>query len=101
MLESLHLHDVGPSSDLRIDFARRMNFLTGDNGLGKSFLLDIAWWALTRTWAHMPAAPHRRPSRASRFASTARQGAWSIRAPSIARHSHGEASRDVPRTPAW
>jgi hypothetical protein len=27
-----------------------MNLLTGDNGLGKSFLLDVAWWALTRRW---------------------------------------------------
>lgn len=28
----------------------RVNLLTGDNGLGKSFLLDVVWWALTRTW---------------------------------------------------
>lgn len=26
--------------------------MTGDNGLGKSFLLDVAWWALTRRWPH-------------------------------------------------
>jgi AAA domain, putative AbiEii toxin, Type IV TA system len=25
--------------------------------LGKSFLLDVAWWALTRTWVGMPARP--------------------------------------------
>jgi hypothetical protein len=31
--------------------------ITGDNGLGKSFLLDVAWWALTRTWAGHPALP--------------------------------------------
>ena len=32
--------------------------LTGDNGLGKSFVLDIAWWALTRTWSRgVMAAP--------------------------------------------
>ena len=30
----------------------RLNLLTGDNGLGKSFLLDVAWWALTRKWPH-------------------------------------------------
>ncbi len=36
-----------------------MNFLTGDNGLGKSFLLDVAWWVLTRTWARgIMAVPH-------------------------------------------
>jgi hypothetical protein len=30
---------------------RRLNVITGDNGLGKSFLLDLAWWAVTRTWS--------------------------------------------------
>ncbi|MCY4302421.1 MAG: ATP-binding protein [Aestuariivita sp.] len=33
-----------------MDLQSRMNLITGDNGLGKSFLLDIAWWALTRNW---------------------------------------------------
>ena len=42
---------------MEIHFKPRMNFLTGDNGLGKTFLLDIAWWVLTRTWARMPAIP--------------------------------------------
>jgi hypothetical protein len=42
-----------------ITFKRRMNFLVGDNGLGKSFLLDAAWWALTRTWARYPLTPKR------------------------------------------
>ena len=37
--------------------SRRLNLITGDNGLGKSFLLDIAWWTLTRTWAGHPARP--------------------------------------------
>jgi hypothetical protein len=39
------------------DFARRCNLLTGDNGLGKSFVLDVAWWSLTRTWARRPVVP--------------------------------------------
>lgn len=59
MLHYLKLQHVGPAPELAIEFAPRMNFLTGDNGLGKSFLLDIAWWALTRTWARVPAAPQR------------------------------------------
>ncbi len=59
MLHHLKLQHVGPAPELEIDFAPRMNFLTGDNGLGKSFLLDIAWWVLTRTWARVPAAPQR------------------------------------------
>lgn len=59
MLHHLKLQHVGPAPELEIDFAPRMNFLTGDNGLGKSFLLEIAWWVLTQTWATLPAAPHR------------------------------------------
>uniref|UniRef100_UPI0023F48667 ATP-binding protein n=1 Tax=Rivihabitans pingtungensis TaxID=1054498 RepID=UPI0023F48667 len=51
MLNQLTLNGVGPAQKLVIDFKPRLNFLTGDNGLGKSFVLDIAWWALTRTWA--------------------------------------------------
>lgn len=58
MLNQLSLEGVGPARQLIIDFQPRLNFLTGDNGLGKSFVLDIAWWALTRTWARgVMAAP--------------------------------------------
>lgn len=57
MLHRLALQDVGPASALEIEFSPRVNLITGDNGLGKSFLLDIAWWSLTRTWAHYPARP--------------------------------------------
>lgn len=52
MLKSLHLKGVGPAKELGpIQFSDRLNFITGDNGLGKSFILDTAWWVLTRTWA--------------------------------------------------
>lgn len=50
MLKALHLQNVGPASEMRLDLAPRLNLITGDNGLGKSFLLDVAWWALTRKW---------------------------------------------------
>lgn len=33
-----------------MELGSRLNVITGDNGLGKSFLLDVAWWALTQTW---------------------------------------------------
>jgi predicted ATPase len=59
MLESLRLEDVGPASSLEIGFSERLNVFTGDNGLGKSFLLDIAWWACTGAWAGLPASPRR------------------------------------------
>ena len=50
MLERLELKNVGPAPEMVLDLAPRMNLITGDNGLGKSFLLDVAWWALTRKW---------------------------------------------------
>lgn len=58
MLRKLVLHGVGPAMDLALDpVAPRLNLLTGDNGLGKSFLLEAAWWGLTRTWHETPAVP--------------------------------------------
>ena len=50
MLERLELENVGPAPEMVLDLAPRLNLITGDNGLGKSFLLDVAWWALTRKW---------------------------------------------------
>lgn len=50
MLEYIHLKNVGPAAEMQMDLEPRLNVLTGDNGLGKSFLLDIAWWSLTRLW---------------------------------------------------
>lgn len=58
MLESIQLTNVGPISAMeRMELGARLNLITGDNGLGKSFLLDVAWWVLTRTWAKGPAIP--------------------------------------------
>jgi predicted ATPase len=57
MLEAIHLKNVGPSPDMQMDLASRLNLVTGDNGLGKSFLLDVAWWVLTRTWAREMVVP--------------------------------------------
>ena len=51
MLRSLYLKKVGPAPEMKMKLAPRLNLIAGDNGLGKSFLLDVAWWALTRTWA--------------------------------------------------
>lgn len=50
MLESLRLENVGPAPKMEMELGPRLNLITGDNGLGKSFLLDVAWWALTRRW---------------------------------------------------
>ncbi len=50
MLKTLHLNGVGPAPAMTLDFGERLNLITGDNGLGKSFLLDIIFWAMTRRW---------------------------------------------------
>lgn len=57
MLRSLEIKDVGPARSMTLDLGERVNLVTGDNGVGKSFLLDVAWWALTRTWAGEQARP--------------------------------------------
>ena len=57
MLKSLKLRDIGPAPRFRIELSDRLNLFTGDNGLGKTFILDIAWWALTGEWAGPPAWP--------------------------------------------
>lgn len=49
MLKKLTITNTGPT-DAELVFGNRLNLITGDNGLGKSFLLDIAWWAMTRKW---------------------------------------------------
>lgn len=59
MLKELHLQHVGPASHFDVEFAERLNIFTGDNGLGKSFLLDVAWWVLTGNWVDQPAYPQR------------------------------------------
>lgn len=51
MITHLHLQNVGPVPELDVEFGSHLNLVTGDNGLGKTFLLDACWYALTRTWA--------------------------------------------------
>jgi hypothetical protein len=59
VLRKLDLHHVGPADRMTMDpIAPRYNLITGDNGLGKSFLLEASWWALTRTWHETPAVPN-------------------------------------------
>jgi hypothetical protein len=59
MLKRITTHDIEPT-DLDVGLASRLNLLAGDNGLGKTFLLDLAWWAVTGTWAQRAAIPRRR-----------------------------------------
>lgn len=57
MLKELSLAHVGPAQEMVFSPRSRLNVITGDNGLGKSFLLELAWWAITRTWAGTPIRP--------------------------------------------
>src|SRR5882724_1580315 len=57
VLERISLRGVGPAPELDLELAPRLNLLTGDNGLGKTFVLDVAWWAMTHSWAGDQAWP--------------------------------------------
>lgn len=50
MIRTLELKNVGPAKAMNLSFNTRFNLITGDNGLGKSFILDLIWWTLTRQW---------------------------------------------------
>ncbi|MDO8723100.1 MAG: AAA family ATPase [Syntrophales bacterium] len=57
-LAYLETWGLGPAEHFVLEPADRLTLITGDNGLGKSFLLECAWWALTGEWADMPAFPN-------------------------------------------
>lgn len=57
MLKALNIRNVGPAKEFDLEFGERLSVLTGDNGLGKSLLLDIAWWAYTEEWPNGIAVP--------------------------------------------
>ncbi|MDR0720567.1 MAG: ATP-binding protein [Treponema sp.] len=56
-LSYLAIKNVGPSSKLIMEPSSRLNLITGDNGLGKTFIMECSWWALTGTWPEMPVYP--------------------------------------------
>lgn len=58
-LRLLELREVGPTRSLRYEPAERLNIITGNNSLGKTFLLECLWWALTGDWLEYPALPRR------------------------------------------
>lgn len=56
VLHRLKLEALGPA-DVDVEFGSRLTIVTGDNSLGKSFLLDTAWWGGTRSWPGDVAEP--------------------------------------------
>ena len=94
ILNYLEVDSIGPVRPLVFQPSKRLNLVTGDNGLGKTFLLDLSWWALTGDWVDRPATPSgvspsnppyikfavgATDSRAVRAHYEARTGTWSIR----------------------
>jgi AAA domain, putative AbiEii toxin, Type IV TA system len=47
----LETNCIGPAATFSMSLADRLTLITGDNGLGKSFLLEVAWFILARDWA--------------------------------------------------
>ena len=67
-LRELRLDHVGPGDRFLYQPAQRLNLLTGDNSLGKTFILECIWWALTGDWIERPAMPQLdAPKKASRI----------------------------------
>src|SRR5581483_9531381 len=56
-LRYLTLNAIGPAQHFRYEPGERLNLITGDNSLGKTFVLECIWWALTGTWLDAPAIP--------------------------------------------
>jgi len=50
-LEFLKFVGVEPLRQAEMFLESRLNLITGDNALGKTFILDCAWWVLTGNWA--------------------------------------------------
>lgn len=57
LLRELQLLHVGPAGRLVYEPTERLNLITGDNSLGKTFLLECIWWALSGDWFAYPALP--------------------------------------------
>jgi len=57
-LSVLTIEGVGAAKTFHLELGNRINLFTGDNGLGKSFILDCAWYALSGYWSNnLPAFP--------------------------------------------
>jgi len=74
MLKQLTAVGVGPEAEYAIDFGKRLNVFTGDNALGKSFVLDMVWWALAYEWFDEEAFPNDPKVRAKISAITSNNG---------------------------
>lgn len=58
MLREIKAEGVGLIDKYQLEFAPRLTLVTGDNGLGKTFVLDLACFGLTAQWPAEPARPY-------------------------------------------
>lgn len=56
-LQLLELEGLGPLKHVSLSPGERLSIITGDNGLGKTFLLECAWWSLAGQWAEQTVYP--------------------------------------------
>ena len=110
MIRNLKIKNIGPAPEMTLEFGKRLNLLTGDNGLGKSFLLDIAWWALTRKWpaevnvkltSGKKALPSGEGKAAISFTFVGKAKEESYESTFDRRNRHGPGERDGPATRDW
>jgi hypothetical protein len=64
-LSSLQITDLGPAKDFHYEPGERLTIVTGDNSLGKTFLLETIWHALTGDWANCKLLPRSGTPRAA------------------------------------
>ena len=95
MIKSLKAVNVGPWKEAPLTFGPRLNVITGDNGLGKSLLLDLAWFAVTGAWPAglNPKLMHGAPAR-PRLSSIPSRIEARIRGPREERSTHAAFSSE-------
>lgn len=49
-LKSLNASGYPPLDELELEFGERLTIITGDNGYGKSFILNLIFWQLSKVW---------------------------------------------------
>lgn len=57
ILGNIQLKGVGHLDTLTFNPSPRLNIITGDNGYGKTLIMECIWWALTGEWAQYQVYP--------------------------------------------
>jgi hypothetical protein len=95
----LGLQEIGPATEFRYEPSDRLNIITGDNSLGKTFILECIWWALTGEWLGQPVLP-RRPLRSTSRLSPFASARWVGGTKSTMRSTTGTGKRGCHRRSA-